>query len=170
MTADGELPLDQAIGWTVRTKWPLNTFCVLKPGATNDISQGKDPVHHRRQPRHRPRHRAACRARRRQRRDRRQDHRAASRSSRARSTPPRRRSRRPAARRCRCCATSATRRRSLAAVAKTVATFGGIDICVNNASAISLTIARHRHEALRPDARASTRAARSWCRKTASRT
>ena len=40
------------------------------------------------------------------------------------------------------------------AVAKTVATFGGIDICVNNASALSLsTHRRHDDEALRPDAR-----------------
>jgi citronellol/citronellal dehydrogenase len=43
------------------------------------------------------------------------------------------------------------------AVAKTVATFGGIDILVNNASAISLTgTDRTPHEALRPDAPAST--------------
>ena len=41
-----------------------------------------------------------------------------------------------------------------AAVDKTVETFGGLDICVNNATAISLTpVDRHRHEALRPDAR-----------------
>ncbi len=43
--------------------------------------------------------------------------------------------------------------------------FGGIDIVVNNASAISLTgDRRNRHEALRPDAGRSMRAARSWCR------
>ena len=39
------------------------------------------------------------------------------------------------------------------AVAKTVEAFGGIDICVNNASAIQLTgTLADRHEALRPDA------------------
>ena len=39
------------------------------------------------------------------------------------------------------------------AVDKTVARFGGIDIFVNNASAIQLTgTSQHRHEALRPDA------------------
>ena len=62
-----------------------------------------------------------------------------TRSCRARSTPPPRRSRRPAARRCRSSSTSATRRRCRTAIDKTVAAFGGIDIVVNNASAISLT-------------------------------
>jgi NAD(P)-dependent dehydrogenase (short-subunit alcohol dehydrogenase family) len=38
----------------------------------------------------------------------------------------------------------------IAAIEQTVAEFGGIDICVNNASAISLTnSARNRHEAVR---------------------
>ena len=51
------------------------------------------------------------------------------------------------------------------------ATFGGIDILVNNASAISLTgTRRHADEALRPHARRSTRAARSRARRRASRT
>ena len=40
----------------------------------------------------------------------------------------------------------------IAAIEQTVAEFGGIDICVNNASAISLTNSqRNRHEAVRPD-------------------
>ena len=56
----------------------------------------------------------------------------------ARSTPPPRRSRRPAARRCRSSATC-VEEQVLAAVEQTVARFGGIDICVNNACAIQLT-------------------------------
>ena len=40
----------------------------------------------------------------------------------------------------------------IAAIEQTVAEFGGIDICVNNASAISLTNSQaNRHEAVRPD-------------------
>ena len=60
------------------------------------------------------------------------------RSFRAPFTPLPRRSRRPAAARSRAPATFAPRTRS-EAVDKAVATFGGIDVLVNNASAISLT-------------------------------
>ena len=74
-------------------------------------------------------------------------------SCRARSTRRPRRSRRPAARRSPASSTSATRTQIAAAVAKTVETFGGIDILVNNASAISLTgTVVDADEALRPDA------------------
>ena len=52
------------------------------------------------------------------------------------TSPPK--SKRPAAARCRCSATSATRTQVRAAVAATVDAFGGIDILVNNASAIWL--------------------------------
>ena len=45
---------------------------------------------------------------------------------------------RPAARRCRSSATSATTSRSRRRSPQTVEQFGGIDICVNNASAIDL--------------------------------
>ena len=41
--------------------------------------------------------------------------------------------------RCRSSATSATSRRSREAVAQAVERFGGIDVCVNNASAINLS-------------------------------
>jgi citronellol/citronellal dehydrogenase len=50
-----------------------------------------------------------------------------------------RRSRRPAARRCLSSSTCATRRNVKEALDKTAAHFGGLDIVVNNASAISLT-------------------------------
>jgi citronellol/citronellal dehydrogenase len=53
--------------------------------------------------------------------------------------PPPRRSTRPAATRCRSPATSATRLPSRPPCGATVERFGGIDILVNNASAISLT-------------------------------
>ena len=96
---------------------------------------------------------AARGARRRERRDRREDRRAATRSCRARSSPRRRRSRRPAARRCRSSCDIRFEEQVAAAVAKTVETFGGIDILVNNASAISLTgTETTADEALRPDA------------------
>ena len=99
----------------------------------------KDPLHHRREPRHRPRDRAARRARRRERRDRRQDGRAepeaAGHDLHRRGGDRGRRRQGAAARR----ATSAYEDQVAAAVAKTVETFGGIDILVNNASAISLT-------------------------------
>ena len=62
-----------------------------------------------------------------------------TRSCRARSSAPPRRSTPPAARRCRSSATSATRQQVQAAVDQGVAAFGGIDVCINNASAISLT-------------------------------
>ena len=102
---------------------------------------------------HRPGDRAARRARRRERRADREDGRAASASSRAPSSPRPRRSRPPAARRCRSWATSATSPRSRRRVAATVERFGGIDVCVNNASRDRPV--RHRgagDEALRPDA------------------
>ena len=72
----------------------------------------------------------------------RQDRRAAPQ---ARGHGPHRRggrSRRPAARRCRSSATSATRTPSPAPSPQTVERFGGIDVCVNNASAINLSPAR----------------------------
>ena len=94
----------------------------------------QDALHHRCQPRHRPGHRAA-------------GPRATAPTSpspprrpsrtpswKAPSTPPPRRSRRPAARRCRLPATSASRSRCRRRSRKTVETFGGLDICVNNAS------------------------------------
>ena len=65
-----------------------------------------------------------------------------------------RRSRRRAARRSPASPTFATRSRSAAAVAATVQRFGGIDVLVNNASAISLTRhAKTPNEAVRPDVR-----------------
>ena len=76
--------------------------------------------------------------------DRRQDRLRRIRSCPARSTPPRRRSKRQAARPCPCGATSARRSRLPTAVAQAVAAFGGIDMLVNNASAISLTDTRRR--------------------------
>ena len=100
---------------------------------------GQDPLHHRRLARHRPRDRAARGARRRQRRDRREDRRAASEARRAPSTASRRKSRRPAARRSPSSSTCATRRRSRRPSTATAKKFGGLDILVNNASAISLT-------------------------------
>ena len=52
-----------------------------------------------------------------------------------------------------------------AALARTAETFGGIDIVVNNASAVQVHAGRtDRHEALRPDERRSMPAAPSWCR------
>ena len=54
------------------------------------------------------------------------------------STPPPRRSRTPAAKRCRSSATSATGTRWQRPSPQAVEQFGGIDICVNNASAINL--------------------------------
>ena len=60
-------------------------------------------------------------------------------SCRARCTRPPRRSRPPAARRCRCRPTSATRTRWPPRWRRRWRRFGGIDILVNNASAISLT-------------------------------
>ena len=62
-----------------------------------------------------------------------------TRSCPAPSTPRRRRSRPPAARRWRSSATSAKKPTCSAAVDAAVERFGGIDILVNNASAISLT-------------------------------
>ena len=117
-----------------------------------DLSR-PDHVHHRREPRHRPRDRrcaprataptSRCSPRPRSRIP----------SSRARSTPPPRRSRRPAAPRCRSSATSATPTRSQGAVEQAAERFGGIDILVNNASAISPDADRaDRAQALRPDA------------------
>ena len=58
----------------------------------------------------------------------------------ARFTRPRPRSKRPGAARCLWQLISATTSRWLEAVARTVETFGGIDILVNNASAISPTL------------------------------
>ena len=63
----------------------------------------------------------------------------AIRSCRARSTAPPPRSRPPAARRWRCRPTSATRRACWRRWPRRSTRFGGIDILVNNASAISLT-------------------------------
>ena len=69
------------------------------------------------------------------------------------SIPRPRRSSAPAARRCRSSSTSKTKRWSRTRIDKTAARFGGIDIVVNNASAIQLTnVAEHRHAALRPHA------------------
>ena len=62
-----------------------------------------------------------------------------TRSCPAPSTRRPRRSSRPAARRCRWSSTSATRSRCRRRSRRPSATFGGIDICVNNASAIQLT-------------------------------
>ena len=76
---------------------------------------------------------------RRQRRHRRQDDRAAPEARRARSTRRPRRSRRPAARPWPCIVDIRDEEQVHAAVNKAVETFGGIDILVNNASAISLT-------------------------------
>ena len=104
-----------------------------------DEPRRQDALHHRRLARHRARDRAARRARRRQRRHRGEDHRAASEASRHDLHRGRGDRAAPAATRCPSSATSATRPpctpRSRAAVAR----FGGIDILVNNASAISLT-------------------------------
>ena len=100
--------------------------------------KGKTAVHHRRLARHRACDCAARRARRRQHRHRRQDRDAASQAR--RHDPHRRRrdreGRRPGA--------AARRRRARrgavkAAIDKTAETFGGIDIVVNNASAVSRT-------------------------------
>ena len=75
-------------------------------------------------------------------------------SSRAPSSRPPRRSRRPAARRCRIACDIRFEEQVQAAVEQTVKTFGGLDICVNNASRhLAHARRRHRHEALRPDAR-----------------
>ena len=90
-------------------------------------------------PRHRPRHRAARRRRRRQHRHRRQDDRAASEAAGHDPHRGRRCRARPAARRWRSRSTSATRRRSTRRSPRPSTRFGGIDILVNNASAISLT-------------------------------
>ena len=95
-------------------------------------------AHVRRQPGDRPRHRQA------RRRARARRSRCWRRptspipSSRAPSTPRPPRSRRPAARRCRSSATCATTSRSTPRSPQTVKRFGGIDIVVNNASAINL--------------------------------
>ena len=62
-----------------------------------------------------------------------------TRSSKARSIRPRRKSRRPAGRRCAIVCDVRNEDQVQRAVEQTVANFGGIDICVNNASAISLT-------------------------------
>ena len=112
---------------------------VFKGGRRHGHARGKDPLHHRRLARHRPRDRAARRARRGQCRDRRQDRRAASRSSRAPSTPWPPRSRRRAARRSPSPSTCATRPPSPRPSRQAARAFGGIDVLVNNASAISLT-------------------------------
>ena len=69
------------------------------------------------------------------------------------STRPPPRSRPRAAMRCRSWSTCATRRRSRRRSTRTAAHFGGLDIVVNNASAISLTPGRRdRHAPLRPHA------------------
>ena len=80
--------------------------------------------------------------------------RAAPQARRAPSTPRPRRWRRRAAKRSRASSTSASRTQIQAAVdGKRWTKFGGIDILVNNASAISLTgTLRHADEALRPHA------------------
>ena len=80
-------------------------------GLADHAASQPHALHHRCLARHRARDRAARRARRRQHRGRGQDRRAASRSCRARSSPPPRRSPRPAAMRCRWWSTCATRRR-----------------------------------------------------------
>ena len=114
----------------------------------------QDAVHLRRLARHRPRDRASRRARRRQRRDRGEDDASRIRSCPVRSTrrPPRSSAR--AARRCRSSATSATRPRCRRRSPRRSTAFGGIDILVNNASAISLTgTLGDADEALRPHVR-----------------
>ena len=75
-----------------------------------------------------------------------------TRSCRAPSSAPPRRSTPPAARRCRSSCDIRDEEQVTAAVDQGVAAFGGIDICVNNASAISLTgTLATDDEALRPD-------------------
>ena len=123
-------------------------------GTSHGEAQGQDALHHRREPRHRARDRAARGARRRQRRHRRQDRRAAS-EARRHDRHGRRRDRKGGrARAGRSPATSASRSRWRRPSPRPSRRFGGIDICVNNASAHVAHAARgDRHEALRPHAR-----------------
>ena len=112
--------------------------CPRRRVRTREHTARQDPLHHRRLARHRAGHRAARRARRRECRDRRQVHRAQSEAARhhphRRRRSRRRRRQGPGAamrhpRRRRRCTPPSPRRSTR---------FGGIDILVNNASAIWL--------------------------------
>ncbi len=135
----------------------ISVRCYLGMQAKNceggNVAEGQDAVHHRRLTRHRAGDRAESRRRRRQYRHRRQDRRARIPSSKAPSTPPPPRSRRPAGGRLPLAVDVREEAAVKAAIDETAARFGGIDIVVNNASAIQLTpVAADRHAPLRPDA------------------
>ena len=101
-------------------------------------SQRKDALHHRREPRHRQGHRPSRRAGRRERRHRREDHRAAPEAAGTIHTAAEE-IEKAGGKALACVVDIRSEDQIEAAVSAAVAKFGGIDILVNNASAISLT-------------------------------